>query len=70
MNLVLAALLLVISNGRWVVPIAAWLSPIFLLRFVRGRGAVLRLLVGALVFYLVSVFAWRGMIPVPGALYY
>ncbi len=26
---------LLVSNGRWIVPIAAWLAPLFLLRFVR-----------------------------------
>ena len=70
MNLVLAALSFAFSNGRWIIPVAAWVSPIFLLRFVRGRGALLRLITGALVSYLVSVAVWRGMIPVPGALYY
>ncbi len=34
--LVLGALLLTLSQGRWAVPLCAWLAPIFLIRYVRN----------------------------------
>ena len=62
--------LLILSNGRFAVPTAAWLAPIFLLRFMRynspRRGSLLVygvLLVGFIVM-------WRGWIPVPAAAFY
>jgi apolipoprotein N-acyltransferase len=62
--------LLLIANGRWVVALAAWLAPIVLLRFVRGRGAASGIALGALASMAAAIIAWRGMIPVPGALYF
>ena len=35
--------LFVISNGRWIVPAAAWLAPVLLLRFAHGGRGALRL---------------------------
>jgi hypothetical protein len=54
--LAVAAALLVFSNGANTIPLAAWLSPLFLLRFVRkqsfkiGVPLVYLLLVGAFAF--------------------
>ncbi len=46
--LVLAVVLFAFSTSRWTIPLAAWLYPIFLLRFVRTqplwRGALLAFL--------------------------
>ena len=63
--LVLAALLLCLSNGRTVVSLAPWWALIFLLRFVRGRGTVLGLGAGLAVAVLTTLITWRGMIPLP-----
>jgi apolipoprotein N-acyltransferase len=59
-----AGLLFLFANGRDSIPIAAWLAPIFMLRFTRGgRGRRLWLA------YLVLIVGWaisfRGMIPAP-----
>src|SRR5438045_5711145 len=55
---------------RWTIPLAAWLYPIFLLRFVRTQP----LWRGILLVYLASVpvlvFVNQGALPLPGALYY
>lgn len=61
--LLLGAGLLVFSNGRWIIPLATWLAPVFLMRFariqppVKGLGLLLVANVGI---YLIS---WQGMIP-------
>lgn len=70
MNLVAAALFLAFSSGRWVVPLAAWLSPIFLLRFVRGGHALPRPAAAGAAIYLVGCLTWRGMVPVPAPGYF
>ncbi len=61
--LVIGAGLLVFSNGRWIIPLATWLAPIFLMRFARTqpfkRGLAL-LLVANVGIYLIG---WQGMIP-------
>lgn len=68
--LAVAAAFLLFSNGANTVPLAAWLAPVFLLRFVRGQS----LRVGLPVAYLLLVaefsFQFRGMVPIPGAAYY
>ena len=35
--LALAAALFVFYSGQWVIPLAVWLAPLFLLRFVRTQ---------------------------------
>lgn len=64
------AVLLLFANGRNSIPIAAWLAPVFLLRFVRLQPC--RVWIPALytVCIFTHVFAFRGMIPIPGVLYY
>ncbi|MGD0390430.1 MAG: hypothetical protein ABSC42_15915, partial [Tepidisphaeraceae bacterium] len=57
--------LLPFANGADSIPVAAWLAPVFLLRFVRG----LRWYVGLPVVYVVLAGAlalqFRGMVPLP-----
>jgi apolipoprotein N-acyltransferase len=67
--LVIAAALLLFSNGANTIPLAAWLAPVFLLRFVRTQ----RLRVGLPAAYVLLVaaftFQFRGMVPIPGIVY-
>jgi apolipoprotein N-acyltransferase len=70
MSLVLAALLLLFSSGRWVIPIAVWLSPLFLLRFVRDGRLWPRLAIAALLLYAIGCLTWWGMVPVPPPFYF
>src|SRR5262249_21004649 len=61
--LVLAGLLLCISNGRTTTSLAPWWALTFLLRFVRGRGLIVGIGAGLVVSVLAALIAWRGMIP-------
>ncbi|MCP4751556.1 MAG: nitrilase [Proteobacteria bacterium] len=65
-----AVVLLFFANGRWIVPAAAWLAPIFLIRFLRTQRAVKGLLIGLLLNTVVVIATWQGMIPVPVPFYY
>ncbi|MBI4672184.1 MAG: nitrilase, partial [Chloroflexi bacterium] len=62
--LLVGAGLSLFSGGRWTIPLAAWFSAIFWLRFMRTqkplRGYVIAVVVGALVTYI----ALQGIMPV------
>jgi apolipoprotein N-acyltransferase len=62
--------LLLVANGRWLIPPVSWLALVgwlvFLERSPLGRG----LAVGSTLFVLVQFVVWRGIIPAPGLLYY
>src|SRR2546422_192072 len=58
-----AAALLFFSNGRWIVPAAAWWAPVFLLRFVRSQRPWVGLGTGLAVSVIVPALTWKGLIP-------
>jgi len=68
--LVVAAVLLPFAYGRWNVALAAWLAPVFLLRFVRTQSLKVGLPVAYLVLTAAFAVQMRGMIPIPGVAYY
>jgi apolipoprotein N-acyltransferase len=68
--LALGILLFAFVQPRWMIPLAAWLYPIFLLRFVRTQPLWRGILLVYLASALVLVFALQGVIPYPGAFYY
>jgi len=68
--LLVAIPLLLFSNGRWVIAAAAWLSPVFLLRFMRIHRRPWGVLGVAAALYGIDLIAWNGMIPGPGAMYF
>src|SRR6185436_1519590 len=68
--LIAAAILLAFLSGRWTIPLAAWLSPIFLLRYVRGGRALPRLALAVATLYLVGCLIWWGLVPVPAPAYF
>jgi apolipoprotein N-acyltransferase len=59
-----AAVLLPLANGRNTIAIAAWLAPVFMLRFLRGGGAR-RFLAAFPVMAAAWAFQFRGMVPAP-----
>ena len=61
---------MVFANGRWIVPAATWLAPVFLLRFTRTQKAGRGLAVTLLALVAISIIAWKGLIPLPGVFYY
>jgi apolipoprotein N-acyltransferase len=65
-----AAALLLVSNGRWMLPLAAWLAPLCLLRFVRSRGVIAGAIVGFVVVAATSAVVWQGLVPLRGPAYY
>ena len=54
---------LLVSNGRWIVPIAAWLAPLFLLRYVRLTRALAGLVILAVVMMAGTQVMLAGIIP-------
>jgi len=57
--LVIGFIFLIFSNGFWnIIPIAAWLAPIFLLRFLRTQNKTK----GLVIFAPVYVIAWIIML--------
>lgn len=68
--LVIAAILSLFSGGRWAIPLAAWLAPVFLLRFARARRPLSGYLVVALVRAAAGMVTLQGVIPAPGVVFY
>jgi apolipoprotein N-acyltransferase len=63
--LTLAAVSFAFSSGRWTLPLAAWLAPVFIIRFMRTqplwRGLLLWWVVGAAI----ASITWWGLDPQP-----
>lgn len=57
-------------NGRWIVPIAAFIAPIFLIRFFRFQKPLKGFLIIVLAGWVSNIFVWKGMMPMSGFLYY
>jgi apolipoprotein N-acyltransferase len=68
--LVIAIILLLFANGKWIIPIAPWLFAVFMIRFLRTQKSVRGLLIAFPLFIVVFFVTWRGLLPLPGALYY
>ncbi|UCH65447.1 MAG: hypothetical protein JSW63_12720 [Ignavibacterium sp.] len=61
----------IISNGKWIVPIAAWIAPVFLLRFVRSKKSFPGLIILFVLIVIASPLMLSGIIPsLPGGLTY
>jgi apolipoprotein N-acyltransferase len=65
-----AVVLLLFADGRNTIALAAWLAPVFLLRFVRTQPAKTGLFLAYLTLIVTRGIAMRGMIPIPGIFYY
>ena len=68
--LLIGFVFLFFSNGRWALPLATFIAPIFLIRFLRFhkplKGFVFLIFAG----FISNVFIWKGLVPVPGFVYY
>src|ERR1700687_1152809 len=62
--------LLPFANGANNISLAAWLAPVFLLRFVRRESRKVGLLVAYVLQVAAFAFQFRGMVPIPGMGYY
>jgi len=68
--LVIGAGLFMVANGRWIVPAATWLFPVFMMRFLRTRKPPLNTVLCALAYIIVFMIAWYKLLNAPGILYY
>ena len=68
--LVIAAVLLMFSNGVNNIPLAAWLAPVFVMRFVRSQNLKIGLPIAYTVLCAGFAFQFRGMVPIPGVGFY
>ncbi len=59
-----------VSNGRWIVPVAAWIAPVFLIRFVRTQRPLWGLGLAFVGLTGVAYVSWWGLVPAPGVLYF
>jgi apolipoprotein N-acyltransferase len=64
--LAIAAVLLPFSNGADTISLAAWLAPVFLLRFVRVQSFKVGVPVAYALLIAAFTYQFRGMIPIPG----
>jgi len=55
--------------GRWTIPLAAWLAPVFLIHFARLNDPLTATVFIWLILMLAGYFALRGVIPLPGFAY-
>jgi len=63
-------LFLFFVNGRWNLPIAAYLAPIFLIRFLRFHQPLKGLLILLIAEWVSNIFILQGQIPISGFVYY
>ena len=68
--LIIGFVFLFFFNGRWIIPIAAFLAPIFLIRFYRFHKTLKGFLFIVLAGWISNIFIWKGMIPGSGFFYY
>lgn len=59
--LIIAMICGIFSNGRWLIPVTSWLTPVFFLRFVYSQKPKRGLLIGGLAMGAINIIAWVGM---------
>lgn len=68
--LLIGFLSLFFFNGIWILPIAAFIAPLFLIRFLRFQKPFKGFLIIVLVGWIANIFVWKGMLPMSGFFYY
>ena len=61
--LLLGAIFFIFGNIRWAVPLAVWLSPIFMLRFIRVQKPLWGLISALIVFIIGNIIGFYGVMP-------
>ena len=61
--LLLGALFFIFGDIRWAVPLAVWLSPIFMLRFIRVQKPLWGLIAALIVFIIGNIIGFYGVMP-------
>ena len=57
-------------NGRWILPIAAFIAPLFLIRFLRYQKPFIGFLFIVVAGWISNIFIWKEMMPMSGFFYY
>jgi len=57
-------------NGRWILPLAAFIAPLFLIRFFRFQKPFKGFLFIVLAGWISNIFIWKEMMPMSGFFYY
>ena len=57
-------------NGIWILPIAAFIAPLFLIRFLRFQKPLIGFFIIVLAGWVSNIFVWKGMLPMSGFFYY
>jgi apolipoprotein N-acyltransferase len=68
--LALAAILFLFYDAKWNIPIAAWLTLVFALRFFHTQPLKRGFIIFVLVLIIPCYFAWQGYVPLPGLVYF
>jgi apolipoprotein N-acyltransferase len=63
--LLLAALLLLFAQGRFIIPATAWLAPLFFIRYLRTQPLRRGLPTAAAAMIATQLMAWKGLVPIP-----
>jgi apolipoprotein N-acyltransferase len=69
-NLGLFILSGIFMNGRWIAPIAFWIAPFFMQRFLRKQKLSIGAISALIADYVVMIVSFWGVIPVEGVLYF
>ena len=68
--LLLGFIFLFFFNGRWILPIAAFVAPLFLIRFLRFHAPLKGFIYLVIIGLVSNIFIWKDMMPVSGLFYY
>ena len=68
--LMAGAMLMLFSNGRWTFSLAAWLYPVFMLRFLRMQKSLNGFILMFVAIAIVNPIIWWKMMPLPPAFYF
>lgn len=68
--LAIGLILFLVSNGRWIVPVAIWLGFVFVIRYFRSQKSVWPTLIGAIAVVGVYCISWQGLIRLDGFMFY
>jgi apolipoprotein N-acyltransferase len=66
--LAIAILLSLFATGKWVIPLAVWLLPIFQIRFMRTQRALWGYILIVITSAVTIAITWRGAVPPPAYL--
>ncbi len=63
-------LFLFFFSGKWVIPLATWIAPIFLMRFSRTQKPLTGFVALTIIFSIVSIIVYQNLLPFQGAPFY